>query len=502
MADSNHSSSPCSGRRRWLTALNSLAAIVLCFALVVMVNYLSAGHFIRRPWVKNFSGKLSPLTVNILQGLTNDVKITLFFQPHGDEEDLYTLASSLLVEYQNVNPKRIQVKTLDDTRFPGEGKALLARLKLTEINKDRDTSRNFVLIECNGHSKVIFSKKLASYDLSQLMSGKSREVPRNAFRGETLFTSAIFTLSNAQQFKAYFITGHDEHSPLTSSSADNGGAVDDNSYSKLATLLDEEMSCSWQTLSLQGTNAVPADCRLMIIAGARRSFGAVELGKIDAYLKQGGRLMVMLDEDISLGQVLAKWGVVIGKNYVVEHDSNYQNSLNDSFLTAGLGDHPITNPLRRDHLPIRIVRPIPVFGVRNFSKTPGAPEVATLASSSPSSTYGNEVGSFPVITAVEQGVIRGVNAGGTRIVVAGDSVFLCDKMIYTEEANHYFASYAVDWLLERPDILFNEISPHPITVYKLFMTKSQATTVRWLFLAGLPGAALFIGFLVWLRRRS
>jgi LPXTG-motif cell wall-anchored protein len=34
------------------------------------------------------------------------------------------------------------------------------------------------------------------------------------------------------------------------------------------------------------------------------------------------------------------------------------------------------------------------------------------------------------------------------------------------------------------------------------MTDSQTNAVRWLFLAGMPGAVLFLGGLVWLRRRS
>ena len=34
------------------------------------------------------------------------------------------------------------------------------------------------------------------------------------------------------------------------------------------------------------------------------------------------------------------------------------------------------------------------------------------------------------------------------------------------------------------------------------MTQSQMTQLRWLFLAAMPGAVLFLGGLVWLRRRS
>ena len=72
----------------------------------------------------------------------------------------------------------------------------------------------------------------------------------------------------------------------------------------------------------------------------------------------------------------------------------------------------------------------------------------------------------------------------------------------TARANHYFASQALDWLLQRPEALLADIGPRPITEYTLFLTESQTARLRWLFLAAMPGAVLFLGGLVWLRRRS
>ena len=68
-------------------------------------------------------------------------------------------------------------------------------------------------------------------------------------------------------------------------------------------------------------------------------------------------------------------------------------------------------------------------------------------------------------------------------------------------ANHYFASLAVDWLLERPEVLLNGVTARPIREYKLILSGSQMFALQWLFLAGLPGCVLALGGLVWLRRR-
>ena len=106
---------------------------------------------------------------------------------------------------------------------------------------------------------------------------------------------------------------------------------------------------------------------------------------------------------------------------------------------------------------------------------------------------------YILVAAIEQGVINGRD--GTRMVVAGDADFLDNQMI-DSAANHYFASQTLDWLLSRPEALAGRIGPRPIREYQLFPPESQMTQLRWLFLAAMPGAVLFLGGLVWLRRRS
>jgi hypothetical protein len=114
---------------------------------------------------------------------------------------------------------------------------------------------------------------------------------------------------------------------------------------------------------------------------------------------------------------------------------------------------------------------------------------------------GDTRGSIPLMVAVEKGGIRNVNAdrGATRLVVAGDSLFLSNNNI-DHEANHEFASYAINWLLARDELLVG-VPPRPIADYKLTMTAAQMTGARWILMAAMPGVALVLGALVWLRRR-
>jgi hypothetical protein len=81
----------------------------------------------------------------------------------------------------------------------------------------------------------------------------------------------------------------------------------------------------------------------------------------------------------------------------------------------------------------------------------------------------------------------------------GDSYFLGNEII-ENAANRQFATHAINWLLARDDLLVG-IPPKPIKEYKVTMTKRQLSAAQWILLAALPGGVLFLGLLVWLRRR-
>jgi len=482
-----------SNGRRWLNWLNTFLAVAAVLAMIVMANYLADGYFKRFQLDRNSIFKLSKQTQRVLDSLTNDVNVTIFFEPHGANEQVYELVSGLLAEYQQACPRHIHLTTLDYDREVGKAKEFLAKHSLTGL-KEKD----FVLFESGGNTRTAYAKELAKYDFSALLSGQSKEVRRNAFLGELYFTGDIYDVSNPRPMKAYFLYGHGENDP-EDNKANNG-------YSKLAAILKEEVDCNWQKLSLQGTNAIPADCQLLIVAAGARE-GRMELDelvKIATYLKQGGRMLALLTAPSGLESVLTTWGVRVGNSRVEDMNKDF-NLPDGTFLTAQLVPHPIMDPLISEKMPLRMILPRAVYPTENQSKIPGAPEVTILAATSAQGQDElKQTGVFPLLVAVEQGSIQGVNSpggGGTRIVVAGDSDFLDDQVI-DSVGNHIFSQLALDWLLQRPQIMLSGLGPQPIKEYKLYMTIAQERSLRWLFLAGLPGGILALGGLVWLRRRS
>ncbi len=488
-----------SAGRRLLNGVNFCLAIFAALALVIMVNYLASGYSKRFECSSNQRWQLAPQTKRVLETLTNDVNVTIFFDAKGEEE-LFGMVTGLLKEY-SLRSSHFKTKTIDYARFPGAGEAFLSKYKQLGSLKDK----NFVLFENEGRSKVVFANQLSDYDINKLISGETNVIPRIAFKGEMFFSSALFSVTHARPFKAYFLTGHGEHDP------DND--QQDQGYGKFMALLNDENNVQWEKLSLQGTNEISPDSLLIVAGPTKAQILEAEREKIENFLKQGGRLLVlennlMLGENSGIEKVLAKWGVGVANNLITE-DAKFSAGPN-TLLSATLNaEHAITKPLAAENLQLLLISPRAIGKAADAPKSADAPKIEWLARTSPNAV-GEYAGAsrptkmaFPLMVAVEQGGIKGVNAerGATRIVVIGDS--LCfDNQLLDLAANHYFANGVINWLTARPTILLENLGPRPIKQYQIIMSPSQMKVIQWILLAGMPGAVLFWGGLVWLRRRS
>jgi hypothetical protein len=68
-------------------------------------------------------------------------------------------------------------------------------------------------------------------------------------------------------------------------------------------------------------------------------------------------------------------------------------------------------------------------------------------------------------------------------------------------ANKDFAAFALNWLLDRTQLL-EGVGAREVTRHQLLITRAQLTKAEWVLLGGMPGTALLLGGLVWLRRRK
>ena len=142
------------------------------------------------------------------------------------------------------------------------------------------------------------------------------------------------------------------------------------------------------------------------------------------------------------------------------------------------------------------------IGSSNGPPPADAPKVTELMFTGPKAYLAGSANralrQFPLAAAVEKGAMR-LLSEPTRMVIVGESFFLTNGEI-DSIGNRDFAGYAVNWLLDRPELLVG-IGEQPVAEYKLIMTSAQLQATEWLLLAGMPGCVLLLGALVWWRRR-
>jgi hypothetical protein len=481
--------------RRWGSGLNLIITVLAVLALVAMANYLAIRHFKRFHWSQGTENRLSSRTLTVLASLTNTVKVIVYFDS-GPDNALFPRVRGLLKEYQNASP-HLQVQYVDYLRDVGAARLVKEQYKLESVS-DKD----LIIFDSHGGRKVVHDGELSDYDYSKLVSGETNEVYRTHFKGELLFTSAIFAVANERRPVVYFLLGNQEHSPA------EGDAID--GYGRFASMLMNENNFELRPpLLLGGTNEVPSNCSLLIVAGTVQPIDRTALDAIQRYLEQGGRMLVAFNhltvrgQPTGLERLLARWGVEVSDNIVYDPANSQNNGVD--VIPVELGKHPIVNGLQNSRL--QLLMPRSIRALRPLSRNDDVkvdellftgPESMIRINPRTTETDPTQKGTKSLAVVVEKSV-PGLQRGSTRIVVVGDSMLWGNGLI-ANAANRAFAAFAANWLVSQ-SLLLQDIPPRPISTYKLTMTRTQLRSVQLILLAGLPGAALLVGLLVWSRRR-
>jgi ABC-2 type transport system permease protein len=487
---------------RWQIGLDKVLRTVLVLAVMVMVNYLAAQFFHRFYLSSQTRITLSSRTLTILHSITNEMTVTLYYDTR-DADNFYSTLKALADEYHAANGN-ITVRTVDYERDPGEAEKVKEEYNLPGAadSPNAPPSKDLVIFSCGNHHDYVPGEAIVKYQLQQLPpdEAKPKELQFRkkpvAFNGEIMFTSKLLALAHTEPLRAYFLQGHGE-----SSLSDNT----DFGYAKFGLALAQNDLLT-TNLELLGDSDVPMDCNLLIIAAPIKALDGSELQKIDRYLAQGGRLLVLFNyqsRNLSTGlePILQRWGLNVVPGYVKDP----QSSIGDQVVVVrNFNPKSFVNPLTQ--LAVEMVMPRPIFKMDWANPPANPPQVDELAASSEHSTLEGDPAaaprSYPLIAAVQEKPVAGVTnpRGNTRIVAAGDSVFL-DNQVIDAAANRDFVNYAVNWLLDRQELLAG-ISAQPVTEFRLAITQKQGQHLDWLLLGAFPGGVMVFGWLVWLVRRK
>ena len=191
------------------------------------------------------------------------------------------------------------------------------------------------------------------------------------------------------------------------------------------------------TLDLSDQGGVPADCALVVVSGPRTVFSRAELDRLDKYLRQGGRLLALLETpgESGLGATLSAWGIRVAPGNFA--DARTLNG-NDVIITD-FSDHPIASPIKGAQ--IVLDRPVAFSASAAAETGTGADRIEYSALAM------NGAG---CVAAVAE---RGAGTGGdlsirpTRIVAVGDASFVMNGELESlANANRDFFLNAVAFL--------------------------------------------------------
>jgi ABC-type uncharacterized transport system involved in gliding motility auxiliary subunit len=292
-------------------------------------------------------------------------------------------------------------------------------------------------------------------------------------------------------------------------------------------------------LSLAKTRLVPADCDVLVVAGAKSRLVDSELLAIQRYVESGKRLFLLFDPRFQCGleDYVRQWGVLVGNDRVVVASPTGQllGRGASTPLVATYGVHPITKQFR---LPTyyELVR-----SVRPFNLYTGGAQTAVLVMTGDQSwadgditsgavSYGDPddvAGPIAIAMAVkldvaglhpelesaiatpkpgdartEQAVLDAAGATSSteaRLVIFGDSDFANNRN-FPDMGNGNLFLNSIAWLAQDEDLI--AVRPKDPDLRAVSITKAQISALSIVSLGLVPGLVAALGAIITLRRRA
>ncbi len=496
MAESSSNS-----RRRWVISANVLVQIVAVLVLLVLVNWLVSRHYTRFDWTKSGYYKISDKTQQALAALREPVRVIVYLQPNAEselEEKIFQDVRHLLTEFQFYGRDRLQIEYVDPDRDLARAKQVVEEYKF-------DVREPALVIFAHGSR----SKYVSKDEMVEMEGGPGEGGPARikSFKAEGAFLGAIQAVTEGEPPTIYFLTGHGERDP--ESFEQRAG------YSTLATYIkrDNLKVARW---NWQEQQAFPTNASALVIAGPKTKVSEAEQTALDQYLKNHGRVLVMLDPKIENGLevFLKKWGVQVDDDLILRKAGALLGTelLDVNAVATTYAQHAVTAKLIDVNTEFPYCR-----SVRQAKTEAGSadqPRVTELASTSaafwgetdPDTEHAkfdparDVAGPVSLAVAVETGQPRGaaVDLGETRLIVVGTASFVDNSALTAGNLDFFMSS--LNWLLKREQLL--AVGPKVPDEFRLDISPNELKAVYALTIVGLPLLVGLIGLLVWSRRRK
>lgn len=481
---------------KWVRRLNRALQMVLLLTLLFGINQMASRHYLREDLTGIRARQLSPETVGYLRQLERPVDVIVTIPRNGStdaERLLFRYTKEVLEEYaqlaQRDGTPMIRVQYLDIFREHTRAAALAAEFDLS--------IPYLVLFRSGDNRKAVRPADILEFE---------DEEP-TAFKGENAFTSAILEVSTGKRKLVYFLAGHGEM------------ALDDADPRRGLSQLKLELTSRnylVRTLDITQVEDVPPETVAVFVVDPTGPLLPIEVDRLRRYLRdRSGQMAVLVGPTRKHGydELFYEWGIQADDRVIFERGPDYMQSTG-SLILRNYGEHPITQPLIRQQIPIlsgmcRPVRPDP--GAPMDQRLKLTPFIGSSSTSWAELNYNAQgmpsfdpeydlAGPVPVATAAEKIAASqlGINLEGGKLVVIGSGTLLSNQNIASPGNLSLFLSM-LDWFSNRESSI--NTAPRPISKVQISLSSAEQGRLAVYYLIA-PSLTLLLGIAIWWLRRG
>lgn len=474
----------CVGRRRRRELRLRVLGTIALAACALFGGVLAVRHPVRWDATDDGRNSLDATTLDVLAALPGPTQITIVRPTFGPLAPIYEEVVRV-VDRMAEHAPAVTVRSVDPATVPG-GLAAVARA--SGFQPQEVAASGAVVVEVGGRRRVVDAFALGSFD-----PGPQGEVTVERLAIEQAISAALAALSRSRTVTACTTTGHGE---LPLDTRDDNGA----DWTLVADRLRAE-AIAIEPVAV--TNEVPRRCDVLVVAGPASPLSPAEALAIQAYVRDGGALVVAAAvRTLSSGQgatgldgVLASAGLGLPAAIAVDPSLTVRELPGTLLVNNGYTDHPINDGFRGTRTTLW-------FQPRAVVTTGAAtPLVRATAASWGETNLGGEQ------PAKQESDLAGpvtlAALGHTHRVIAIGSAesFMTSLLSSGASAADLWLARATRFLAGAPDPKVDVAARTPDQL-RLVLTTAQRRTIIALCVGGIPLAWTLIGAaLVWWRRR-
>jgi ABC-type uncharacterized transport system involved in gliding motility auxiliary subunit len=460
LIDPQHTKELLTGRQARYGS-NALISVLAVLGILIVVNYLGVQNPKRWDLTSDKANTLAPETIQTLQKMPSKVTATAFFTARTSSDTARTLLDSMKF---NSNGK-FDYKFVDPESDPVAAKA-------ANITQDGTISLS--------------------------MNGQTEQV---TYVSEQDVDTALIRLTNPGIRGVYFLTGHGEADP------DGSG---DTSLSQTKQVLTSK-NYKVSTLNLMTTATVPADAKVVIIAGPTKPLTQNEVDAIKAFQDKGGSVILFMEptvltqygdaKDPLAAYLDSSWGIKLDEDVIIDPSINPPLvAVADSY-----GTNAIVDKLNKMATLFPTARSLTVAPntssdlttdklIMTSSQSYGETDMTALNNSQTSYDQKTDLAG-PLTVAVASANSK----TKARVVVIGDSDFAKDYY-FQRYGNGTLVVNSVDWASDQENLI--NLTPKSTTT-RTMVTPEQTTLglILLVTIIVIPGLILVLGIFTWIQRK-